>query len=223
MQNNIKYYKKTFENIPLDKQRKVIDVATAHFAKYGFDGSNINKVAEDAGISVGALYKYFASKEDLFLAVINEGSLLLERELSEIGEPEDILIFFREVLRAARNFALNYPEYNQIYLNLTNQSLAHLSEKVCNKIEYITAEKYKELIRASIEKGCIRETVPPEEVAFCLDNLVIMLQFSFASQYYRERMRTFLGHDADLTDDRVIERLVDFARSGLGVGLGVGR
>lgn len=219
MQNNIKYYKKTFENIPLRKQRKVLDAATAHFARYGFDGTNINRVAEDAGISVGSLYKYFASKEDLFLSVINEGYLLLEQELSKIGEQEDILVFFEELLKAAREFAIHYPKYNQIYLNLTTQSLAHISEKVCNKIEYITAEKYKELVRVSKEKGRIRADVAVSEAAFCLDNLVIMLQFSFASQYYRERMRTFLGQDADLTGGQVIKELVDFASKGLGAGM----
>ena len=215
MQNNNRYCQKTFENIPADKQKKVIDTAKNHFARYGFDGTNTNKVAQDAGISVGSLYKYFATKEDLFLRVVHEGSLLLEQALSKIGEPGDILEFFEGVLRAARDFALEYPEYNRIYLDLTTRSQTHMSEKVCNKIEDITAKKYKELMERSKERGVIRQDVSVNEAAFCLDNLVIMLQFSFASPYYKERMRTFLGQDEDLRGDRVIKRLVDFAGKGL--------
>lgn len=205
-----KYHKKTFENISVDKQKKVIETAVKHFAMFGFDATNINNIASDVGISVGSLYNYFASKEDLFLGVVNEGSLLLEKELSKIKEDENILIFFKEILRLSKDFALNYPEFNQIYLNLTTQNLSHLSDKLCNKIEYITAEKYKKLIKISKEKGYISADLPENEIAFCLDNLVMMLQFSFASNYYLERMRTFLGGNVDITDDSIIESIVSF-------------
>lgn len=216
----IKYHKKTFENISVDKQKKVIETAVKHFAMYGYDATNINNIASDVGISIGSLYNYFASKEDLFLGVVNEGSLLLEKELSKIDETENILIFFEKILRLSKEFALNYPEFNQIYLNLTTQNLSHLSDKLCNKIEHITAEKYKNLINISKEKGYIRTEMSENEIAFCLDNLVMMLQFSFASNYYLERMRTFLGDNVDIKDDSIIESIVSFAVNSLTKDIG---
>lgn len=210
-----KFHKKTFENISVDKQNKVLDVAVKHFARYGYDATNINNIASDVGISVGSLYNYFASKEDLFLSVVNEGSLLLERELYKIDENENILIFFEKILKSSVDFAMNYPEYNQIYLSITTQNLSNLSQKLCNKIEYITIVRYKELIKISKEKGYIRSDINDNQVAFCLDNLVMMLQFSFASNYYLERMKTFLGEDIDIRDENIIQSIVNFVKYGL--------
>ena len=38
--------------------------------------TNINTMAEKANISIGSMYSYFASKEDLFLAIVDEGLAL---------------------------------------------------------------------------------------------------------------------------------------------------
>jgi TetR/AcrR family transcriptional regulator, mexJK operon transcriptional repressor len=58
-----------------DKREEVLDIASENFLSKGFDGTSINVMARDAGISKESIYRYFGSKEDLFLAVV-------ERELS---------------------------------------------------------------------------------------------------------------------------------------------
>jgi AcrR family transcriptional regulator len=47
-------------------------VGRAHFLRYGLGGAVMEKIAEDAGYSRGALYSNFDGKEELFLAVIHE-------------------------------------------------------------------------------------------------------------------------------------------------------
>ena len=42
------------------------------FARRGFHGASVEEVAEDAGFSKGAVYSNFRSKEDLFLALLDE-------------------------------------------------------------------------------------------------------------------------------------------------------
>jgi len=51
---------------------KLIAVGRAHFLRNGLGGAVAEKIAEDAGYSRGALYSNFDSKEELFLAVIDE-------------------------------------------------------------------------------------------------------------------------------------------------------
>jgi TetR/AcrR family transcriptional regulator, mexJK operon transcriptional repressor len=58
-----------------DKREEVLDIASENFLSKGFDGTSINVMAREAGISKESIYRYFGSKEDLFLAVV-------ERELS---------------------------------------------------------------------------------------------------------------------------------------------
>ena len=58
-----------------DKREEVLDIASENFLSKGFDGTSINVMAREACISKESIYRYFGSKEDLFLAVV-------ERELA---------------------------------------------------------------------------------------------------------------------------------------------
>jgi AcrR family transcriptional regulator len=57
-----------------DRSRATVDTlveATARIlVKEGFDKASTNRIAEEAGVSVGSLYQYFPSKEALVAAVI---------------------------------------------------------------------------------------------------------------------------------------------------------
>ena len=50
-------------------RERLIAVATELFAARGFDGTSIEAVLHDAGVSRGSLYHHFANKEALFEAV----------------------------------------------------------------------------------------------------------------------------------------------------------
>ena len=48
----------------------LIDVATRLFAAHGYDGTSIEAVLADSGVSRGSLYHHFPGKDALFLAVM---------------------------------------------------------------------------------------------------------------------------------------------------------
>jgi TetR/AcrR family transcriptional regulator, transcriptional repressor for nem operon len=48
-----------------ENRRKVIDVASRLFREHGFDGIGLKDLMEGAGLTHGAFYKQFASKDDL--------------------------------------------------------------------------------------------------------------------------------------------------------------
>jgi AcrR family transcriptional regulator len=54
------------------KRRQIMEGARTVFLASGFDGASMNDVARVAGVSKGTLYVYFASKEQLFEALIRE-------------------------------------------------------------------------------------------------------------------------------------------------------
>jgi AcrR family transcriptional regulator len=51
-------------------RRHIIREAASEFARLGFEQANINTIAEQAGIGKGTIYLYFASKRELFLAML---------------------------------------------------------------------------------------------------------------------------------------------------------
>ncbi len=54
------------------KRRQIIDGARAMFLAQGFDAASMNDIARAAGVSKGTLYVYFANKEQLFEAIVEQ-------------------------------------------------------------------------------------------------------------------------------------------------------
>jgi AcrR family transcriptional regulator len=54
------------------KRRQIIEGARAMFLAQGFDAASMNDIARAAGVSKGTLYVYFANKEQLFEAIVEE-------------------------------------------------------------------------------------------------------------------------------------------------------
>ncbi len=52
------------------KRRQIILGAAAVFSEDGYEGASMSRIAEQAGVSKGTLYNYFASKSDLFTAYV---------------------------------------------------------------------------------------------------------------------------------------------------------
>lgn len=50
---------------------RILDAAMQVFAAEGFDGASLNTIAAAAGFTKGAVYSNFASKDELFLALID--------------------------------------------------------------------------------------------------------------------------------------------------------
>src|ERR1700712_1733182 len=57
------------------KRRQILDGARTVFMDLGFDGASMNEIARSAGVSKGTLYVYFADKNRLFEAIVEEDSL----------------------------------------------------------------------------------------------------------------------------------------------------
>lgn len=54
-------------------KKKIIKAATELFANYGYHKTTMDMIAEKAGLSKGSLYWHFASKDELFRAILETG------------------------------------------------------------------------------------------------------------------------------------------------------
>jgi TetR/AcrR family transcriptional regulator len=205
--SDLKFHKDSFEKTTEERRLKVLEVATLKFATKGYNSSNINEIASKSGISIGALYSYFASKEDLFLAVVNNAYKVLEAALKNVVEEcGSVSEMIRAMLRTSREYAIKYPELNQLYLELTTQSLSRMADRLSGQIETITVSLYRDILKRAKDEGKIGAGVDIDAAAFCIDNIVVMYQFSFSADYYKERMKIFLGGYMDIqqTEDSIV-------------------
>lgn len=51
---------------------RLLDAAARIYARRGFDGATLDEIASDAGLTKGAVYDHFGSKEKLLLALLDE-------------------------------------------------------------------------------------------------------------------------------------------------------
>jgi AcrR family transcriptional regulator len=84
------------------KRRQILDGARKVFMDLGFDGASMGEIARSAGVSKGTLYVYFADKNRLFEAIVEEEAL-------EKGE-----IVFN--LDPAREVAITLREFGETYI-----------------------------------------------------------------------------------------------------------
>lgn len=52
-------------------REKILDTAIKHFLRDGFSGASLRSIVKDAGLTTGAFYKYYPTKEMLFDALID--------------------------------------------------------------------------------------------------------------------------------------------------------
>ena len=89
----------------------------------GMQGASIDRIAAEAGYTKGAFYVHFASKEDMFLALLDEHFdaelARLDAVLQGAGEPAV------EARRAAEGFLARIeadPEWRRLYQELANHA-----------------------------------------------------------------------------------------------------
>ena len=207
----------TFERISEDKRRRVLECAKRAFARRGYSGANVNLIAKEAGISVGSLYQYFQTKENLFLTLIEESHGTLTSVIDEIFST--VPTFFDRVealLRAAVEWSRKDPDLLNLYIACTTEELAPLAAKLSGRIESVAAEGYRRMVADARARGEIAPDSSDSVAAFCLDNLLMIVQFSFGSPYYRERLGLFLGPRAAGEEEAVISGVMSFIRQAFG-------
>lgn len=70
---------------------RVIAAAGMEFRRHGYDGVGINALMEAAGLTRGAFYAHFQSKESLFAAVMESEHPLLRKLQARTGQGEEAL------------------------------------------------------------------------------------------------------------------------------------
>ena len=91
------------------KRRQIIDGARRVFIEMGFDAASMNDITRAAGVSKGTIYVYFANKEELFEALIEEERRTIFDNLYEAlergGDVRDTLISYGMALAAQDHLA----------------------------------------------------------------------------------------------------------------------
>lgn len=203
-----------FERIPEEKRTRILDAAVNEFANLGYENTNTNKIAARAGISVGSLFQYFENKEDIFLTTIRHCALVLKVTLENIldGE-EDIFLKVEKLLRVIQKHSRENVNMIRLYNELSTHSNSRLVLETVEDIEGMTAKLYTRIIENLQSQGEVRTDCDPRMLAFFIDNMFMMLQFSYSCSYYQQRFKLYGGEDVLLQDEFLVENALKFIKS----------
>lgn len=208
------HHKPTFDNIPKEKQSRILACATQEFASKGYENANISTIAKAADVSVGSLYKYFENKQDLFLTVVHYGIKRIETLLQRLSVADvDILIKVKDIIKEIQAFSKSQGILIKLYNQMTGENNTELAKQLAFEMEGVSANIYKNAIEEAKKAGEIREDIDAGMAAYMIDNLFMSLQFSYSCGYYEERFRIFAGDDILDRDDFVVEQMLKFIKS----------
>jgi AcrR family transcriptional regulator len=128
---------------------RVLSNATKLFAKKGFDRTSVQEIVEAAGVTKGAMYHYFDSKDDLLYEIYARVLREQTEQLEKVAATEAPL---RERLAAAASDVVVSTIANLDDNKIFWQSMHQLSAE---KQKAVRAErrKYHERFRTLIEEG----------------------------------------------------------------------
>ncbi len=137
----------------LYKRREILLAALKVFADKGYAQANIEEIAESAEFSKGALYNYFSNKEEMFIALLEEGFSDFEQILKE-GFDNDLPV--REKFKRFTKGALEYFEHNPDYLTLFFKENLQLKIKLISSFRERFAHRRQalvEIMTAPLQQG----------------------------------------------------------------------
>ncbi|MCS6865168.1 MAG: TetR/AcrR family transcriptional regulator [Gemmataceae bacterium] len=158
----------------LEARRKaqILDTAARVFATYGFANTQVQTIANHLGVGNGTIYRYFPTKEQLFLSAVERGLSELQAEMDAVfAQPLDGVALIREAIRTYLRFFHRRPEMAELFIQ-ERAAFPHHHRPLYftvkqDDIESKHAQFYQQLVQA----GVIRP-IPQERLFAVISDLL---------------------------------------------------
>jgi AcrR family transcriptional regulator len=189
---------------------RILDAARARFLSDGVDAASLRHIARDAGTSIGMIYYYFPSKDDLFFAVIDEVYENLLADLAAALAPDGST---RDRLRRVYRRIARASDDEVAILRLVAREAMVSSARLGRLVERARQGHVAlalEALRAGVRAGDVRADLHPL--------LLMMATFALAGppQIMRRLLGDGLPGPAAPAGEALADMLVDILFEGIG-------
>jgi AcrR family transcriptional regulator len=139
------------------------------FARLGYQGSSIDRIARDAGVTKGAVYYHFRDKEELLFAAVTDRVGSFQKEVLRETSAQDALTALRRVVDSCF-FHATVSNHRRFIITLmvealdTNPRLSSEFRNILRRMRRFLAE----LVRQGQQQHTLRPDVDPEAAASAL-------------------------------------------------------
>jgi TetR/AcrR family transcriptional regulator len=192
-----------------DRRRQLLHIAIETFARKGFSGTKTKDIATAAGVSEAILFRHFATKEDLYHAILDiketrDGTTQRLQELETLAARRDDAALFRHVALQVVGSFREDPAFHRLLLfaGLEGHLLASLFRQ---RFGLPTGDFLRRYIALRQREGAFRK---------CDPRVALMFFFGGIVQYAMSR-HLFGVKDQLLPDVAMVDQLVELVLSGL--------
>lgn len=161
----------------LRRRETILAAAVAAFAEAGYADADMQALADRLQVGKGTIYRYFPSKQELFLCAVDRGMRLLRQRVdAAIEGVEDP---FERIANAIRAYLAFFAE-NAEYVELLIQERAQFkNRKKPTYFEHreVNIERWRTLYRELIAAGRFRN-VPVERILTVIGDLLYGTMFT---------------------------------------------
>ncbi len=153
------------------RRRRIQRAARTVFAEKGYAKTSIEQIAREASLSVGAIYLYFRSKEDLYVSLREETLELFDGEMTQIRNRTDLKVDdkLRNTWSFLTQWAATDVEATRVLRLVSQPNIRkQLSDEVAESVGKGIAQIRMHLA-AMIRDGASLETVTSESTEGTVD------------------------------------------------------
>ena len=92
------------------RREHILEAAGLCFARAGFHRTTMSDICQEAGVSLGALYVYFASKEELIAGITERDRAKLAGELAAVAQAPDLMAALSAL---GQHYTVDEPRHKQ--------------------------------------------------------------------------------------------------------------
>lgn len=164
--------RRTKEEAEITKQN-LLNAGLQVFSRKGYAATRVEDIAEQADVTIGAIYHHFGGKSDLYIALVERGDAktnrLAQQVIAQGGTPATIL---KRLLVRLFQFLEEDSEYRavvELFMNKTETipELGAISEQSLAGRRQL-AHYLANLIEQGVEVGEFRSSFSPEDAAIAL-------------------------------------------------------
>ena len=149
------------------KRRRILEEAAHLFAEKPYHDVRLEDVAARAKVGKGTIYIYFSNKDELYLALVDEGFTLLVAELgAQQDHEESARDALRRILAALVRFAIEHPHLAELMRSSAGGAGARPT-----RVRAALTSLIETTIRRGVRRGEFRDP-NPGLTALCVPGLV---------------------------------------------------
>ena len=149
------------------RQRQIVDAARKVIIKYGSEHVTVRKIAEETGVSEGAIYRHFKSKRDILSLMIYdvESALLADFKSFPIDGPLTLetleAIMTKHMASVVHRKGVSF----QVIAEIVSFGDKKLNQQVYNIIDSYT-NRVADILSEGVKAGVIRTNIDLKAAAF---------------------------------------------------------